>query len=276
MKMDDMQKKIEQLENQLNQQEKLVSLGLLTAGIVHEIQNPLNFVINFSKLSLKLLKDMEDVLAEVRTLCPEDSQEELQDIVSDLQGNLNKIEENGKRISNTVRGILLYSREKIESVPTNLSELTHEYIWLSYHAVRASNKNFNVSIQERYEDGLPLLNVIPQHISQAILNIMNNACHAVSTKAREASDPDYAPQIKVDIWKEEDRLKLVFEDNGVGIYGETKEQLFTPFYTTKPIGEGTGLGLSITKSIIDKHKGSIDLDTKVNEYTRFIITLPIS
>jgi signal transduction histidine kinase len=273
--MNDTNKKIAYLEQQISQQEKLASLGMLSAGIVHEIQNPLNFVINFSKLSGKLLKDMEDVLSEVKDSLPHDTREEMDDILSDLKNNIAKIEENGNRVSNIIRGILLYSRGKDEYTLTDLKELVHEYIWLSYHAVKAGHKNFNVSIREAYEDDIPLLNIIPQDVSRAVLNIMNNACYAVFSKAQAALDASYSPAIQVSIRKDAGMVRLVIEDNGTGISDEVNEKLYTPFFTTKPIGEGTGLGLSISKSIIEgKHKGTIQMETKVNEFTRFTISLP--
>lgn len=275
--MNDTQQEIERLRKQLSQQEKMASLGLLSAGIAHEIQNPLNFVINFSKLSLKLLQDMEEVLKEIKESMPEDSAEELREIMSDLQGNMNKIEENGNRASNIVKGILLYSRGKDdELIPTNLCQLTKEYVWLSYHAVRANNKSFNVAIQEEYDETLPLIKVIPQDFSRAVLNLMNNACYAVFSKAKEVSESPYSPIIKVNLKKIDNQIQLIIEDNGLGIPEEVKEKLYTPFFTTKPVGEGTGLGLSITKSIIEqKHNGTIEMESEPGKFTRFTILIPI-
>lgn len=271
------QKEIERLRKQISQQEKMASLGLLSAGIAHEIQNPLNFVINFSKLSLKLLKDMEEVLDEFKDKMPQDAQEELDEIMSDLEENMEKIEENGNRASSIVKGILLYSRGRDdEYIPTNLAQLTKEYIWLSYHAVRANNKSFNVTIREEYDENLPLVKVIPQDFSRAILNLMNNACYAVFSKTKSTTGTAYSPTIRVCLKKENDRIQLVMEDNGSGIPEEVKEKLFTPFFTTKPIGEGTGLGLSITKSIIEqKHSGTIEMESTPGEFTRFTISIPI-
>lgn len=271
------QKEIENLRKQISQQEKMASLGLLSAGIAHEIQNPLNFVINFSKVSQKLLKDMQEVLDELGDALPEDSVEEIKEIMSDLEGNMSKIEENGNRASGIVRGILLYSRGKDdEYIPTDLHQLTREYVWLSYHAVRANNKSFNVSIQEEYADDLPLVKVIPQDFSRAVLNLMNNACYAVFSKSKEANDINYKPTIRISLKKEGDRINLFIEDNGQGISEEIKKKLYTPFFTTKPIGEGTGLGLSITKSIIEqKHSGTIEMDSRLGEYTRFTISIPV-
>ncbi len=274
--MKELNKEIEYLKKQISEQDHLASLGMLSAGIAHEIQNPLNFVINFSKLSLKLLQDMEDVLSEIETPLSEEIKDEIADIMEDLRGNMHKIEENGNRASSIVRGILLHSRGKDEFIETDLEQLIHEYVWLSYHAVRANNKSFNVTIQENYEAGVPKLNVIPQDLSRAIINIMNNACYAVFSKAKEASDAPYKPTIIISLKKEGNWIKIIIEDNGIGISEEVNQKLYTPFFTTKPVGEGTGLGLSITKSIIeDKHNGTIEMETKHGEYTRFTISFPI-
>ena len=274
---DNSKQEIERLKKQVSQQEKMASLGLLSAGIAHEIQNPLNFVINFSKLSCKLLQDMEEVLDELKDKLPADADEELREIMEDLKGNMNKIEENGNRASSVIRGILLYSRGKDdEYIPTNLCQLTKEYVWLSYHAIRANNKSFNVAIEEEYDDTLQLVKVIPQDFSRAILNLMNNACYAVFNKSKGVTETPYKPTIKVSLKKDGDKVRLTIEDNGTGITDEVKEKLYTPFFTTKPLGEGTGLGLSITKSIIEqKHNGTIELESQPNEFTRFTNTIPI-
>lgn len=275
--MSDEMQELERLRKQVSQQEKMASLGLLSAGIAHEIQNPLNFVINFSKLSVKLLQDMEEVLDEIRERLPEDANEELHEIMADLTGNMNKIEENGNRASSIVRGILLYSRGKDdEYIPTDLRQLVKEYVWLSYHAVRANNKSFNVTIQEEYEEALPQVKIIPQDFSRAVLNLMNNACYAVFSRSKAVSDEPYSPTIKVCLKRVGDRIHLSIEDNGTGIPDEVKQNLYTPFFTTKPIGEGTGLGLSITKSIIEqKHNGTIEMESQAGAFTRFSISIPI-
>lgn len=275
--MSDQKERIEYLEKQISKQDKLASLGMLSAGIAHEIQNPLNFVINFSKLSSKLLQDMEDLLNEVKELLPPDAQDEMHEIMSDLENNMHKIEENGNRASNIVRGILLYSRGKDDFLLTDLQQLIHEYVWLSYHAVRANNKSFNVAIHENYDSDVPQIKVIPQDLSRAIINLINNACYAVFSRAKMASDQPYNPTIKVDLKKDGDWVKLLIEDNGTGMSQEAVNKLYTPFFTTKPVGEGTGLGLSLTQSIIEvKHKGKIEMETRENEFTRFIISLPIT
>lgn len=272
----DPKERIEYLEKQLSRQDKLASLGMLSAGIAHEIQNPLNFVINFSKLSAKLLEEMEELLLENDTVLSEELREELQEIMADLNGNMQKIEENGNRASSIVRGVLLYSRGTDDFLETDLQKLIHEYVWLSYHAVRANNKSFNVTIQENYaEDVLPL-KVIPQDLSRAVINLVNNACYAVFSRSKKVAEQPYSPVIKINLWKEEPWIKISVEDNGTGMPEEVLTQLYTPFFTTKPVGEGTGLGLSLTQSIVEgKHKGKIEVESRENEYTRFVISLPI-
>jgi signal transduction histidine kinase len=267
--------KAEILEKQLSAQEKMAALGALSAGIVHEIQNPLNFVINFGKLSLKLLADLEEVLAQAQLTG--EAADDANEILSDLKSNIAKIEENGNRASRIVRSILIYSRVKDEYAAVNLPELVHEYAWLSYQAARTGNKSFNVSITEKYDENLPPVNIIPQEISRVVLNIVNNACYAVFAKAKTALSKPYSPAIIIEAYKDGDNAKLIIEDNGTGISDEAKAMLFTPFFTTKPIGEGTGIGLSISKSIIEgKHRGQLAVESRLNEFTRFIITLPLS
>ena len=282
--MDEPNKEIERLRMQVSSLEKLSSLGMLSAGIAHEIQNPLNFVINFSKLSAKLVEDLQDIVAEEQELLtPEAKQriaelnEELDEIVGDLHANLQKIEEHGNRAISIIRGILLYSRGKEdEFIPTDLAKLVKEYVWLSYHSMRANYKGFNLTIREEYATGLPLQRVVPQDFSRAVLNLMNNACYAVYNKSKLAA-VGFEPVIAVSLRQEGDQICLQIEDNGTGMPDAVKEQIFKPFYTTKPAGEGTGLGLSITRTIIEeKHKGTIQVDSEEGKFTRFTIRIPVT
>lgn len=277
--MDDLsrlKKQINEMREQLRIQDKLSSLGMLSAGIAHEIQNPLNFVINFSKLSDNLLEDLKEFLARDPVRLPEDEKEEADAILCDLSENLHKIAEHGNRAIGIIRGILLYSRGKEdEYVPTDVARLTKEYVWLAYHAMRANFKNFNISIHEEYEDKLPIVKLIPQDFSRVVLNLMNNACYAIWRKAQEPSD-SYQPTIQVKLGQERNMLALTIEDNGEGMSQEVQQKLFEAFFTTKPIGQGTGLGMSIVKDIIEhKHHGSIHFISEEKKYTRFIIHIPI-
>lgn len=284
MNMEDPNKEIERLRLQIKNMEKLSSLGMLSAGIAHEIQNPLNFVINFSKLSGKLVDDLQEVLEEEKDVLPPESweklssiHEEFSEIMSDLHLNLQKIEEHGNRATSIIRGILLYSRGKDdEYIPTRIQQLVKEYIWLSYHSMRANYKGFNITIRELYDESIPMINIIPQDLSRAVLNVMNNACYAVYSKSK-ITPVEFQPVISVALTKDDTYVRLSIEDNGIGIPEEVRAQMFTAFFTTKPIGEGTGLGLSITKSIIeDKHHGKVEMETKEGEFTRFTFCIPLN
>ena len=271
-----MEEEIKHLKEQLQKQEKLASLGILSAGIAHEIQNPLNFVINFSKMSDKLLKDLTEIVEDNEENISEDDREDLEDIVSDLKENLGKIVEHGERAISIIRGILLVSRGKEgEFLPTDICKLVKEYVWLSYHAMRANHKNFNIAIHEQYEEGIPMMMVIPQDLSRAILNLMNNASYAVWHKSQEASE-DYHPEISISVTTSDRNVVITLSDNGEGMNEETKQRLFENFFTTKPVGQGTGLGMNITRDIIEnRHGGKITFDSKEGEGTTFVLCIPI-
>ncbi|MBQ8158571.1 MAG: GHKL domain-containing protein [Prevotella sp.] len=278
----ELQQKIDDLQEKLKKQEKLASLGLLSAGIAHEIQNPLNFVINFSKMSEKLLSDLLELVGDNEDRLSADDREELEDIVADLKENMSKIEEHGERAINIVRGILLVSRGKEnEFLPSDVNRIVKEYVWLSYHAMRANFKNFNIAIQESYDETLPQTMVIPQDLSRVILNVMNNACYAVWNKAQQvASNPDmttvYTPTIRVSVEKQQDSLAISIADNGEGMSDEVKQRLYDNFFTTKPIGQGTGLGMGIVRDIVEeKHHGRLSFDSVLGEGTTFVISIPI-
>ena len=252
---------IEQLKEQLHKQEKLASLGILSAGIAHEIQNPLNFVINFSKMSEKLLKDLTEIVEDNEDKLPEADREDLDDIVADLKENMSKIAEHGERAISIIQGILLVS--------------TKEYVWLSYHAMRAKNKGFNVSIHEDYAADIPMTTAIPQDLSRAVLNITNNAFYAVWQR-QESEGEAYKPEVTVKVASHDDSITVSIADNGVGMTEEVKQRLFENFFTTKPIGQGTGLGMGITRDIIEnKHGGTLTFDSKEGVGTTFTFTIPI-
>ena len=267
---------IEQLKQQLQQQEKLASLGMLSAGIAHEIQNPLNFVINFSKMSDKLLRDLTDIIDDNKDRLSEDDREDVDDIVTDLRDNMAKIVEHGERAINIIQGILLVSRGKEnEFIPSDVNRIVHEYVWLSYHAMRAKDKSFNISIHEDYQDNLPQVMVIPQDLSRAVLNLMNNACFAVHHRALSEGD-DYQPTITVTTTMADNQLTITIADNGEGMSDEVKARLFENFFTTKPIGQGTGLGMGITRDIVEqKHHGHLSFESTLGAGTTFTITIPV-
>lgn len=271
---------IEKLQEQLRQQQKLASLGMLSAGIAHEIQNPLNFVINFSKMSEKLLSDLKEIVEDVRQdLDPADA-DDIDDIASDLTTNMEKIKEHGERAISIIQGILLISRGKEgERLPSDIAHIVHEYIWLSYHAQRANDKSFNITIKEDYQENMPKVMVIPQDISRAVLNVVNNACYAVkerTLKETAAGNTDYTPTISVKVEIQDGRLLIHISDNGTGIPDDVKDKLFHEIITTKPIGKGTGLGMQITYDIIvNSHHGEINIDSKVGEGTTFTFSIPV-
>ena len=270
-----MEQEINQLKEQLQKQEKLASLGILSAGIAHEIQNPLNFVINFSKMSDKLLKDLMEIVEDNEDKLPEEDREDLEDIVEDLKENMSKIVEHGERAISIIRGILLMSRGKEnEFLPTDVCHLVKEYVWLAYHAMRANDKSFNISIKENYQEGIPQLMVIPQDLSRAVLNIMNNACYAVRQRSQQEGS-DYHPTIEIEVSAVKE-LTILIKDNGIGMSDEVKERLFENFFTTKPVGQGTGLGMGITRDIIEnKHGGKLLFDSVEGQGTCFTFVLPI-
>ena len=248
-------------------------------GIAHEIQNHLNFVINFSKLSGKLLADMSEIIDTVKVQIAEDDADDIQDIVKDLSLNMQKIQEHGERAISIIQGILLISRGKEnEHVLTDIPRLLHEYVWLSYHAKRANDKAFNVSIQENYQEKCHIA-CDTTDLSRAVINVMNNACYAVKQKAleQEAKHVDnYMPTIGVEAAVQGGRLVISIMDNGTGMPQEVLEKLFHQTITTKPIGEGTGLGMQITHEIITKnHNGTVDIISNEGEGTTVTFSIPV-
>ena len=275
--MEELKKQIENLQNQLQQQEKLASLGMLTAGIMHEIRNPLNFVINFSKMSNVLLKDLTDILTDVKEGLSAEDLEETEEIITDLEENLSKIKEHGERAVNIVNNILLASRGKEDEwIPTDICKQVKEYVWLAYHAMRANYNGFNVSIEEDYPENLPLVLVIPQDLNRAVLYVVNNAFYAVWEKEQQCKGESYTPLVRVSVSTSAEELCINIADNGKGISEENKQKIYNNFFTTKPVGHGTGLGMSITRNIIEhKHKGRIEFESKLNEGTKFSLIIPI-
>jgi signal transduction histidine kinase len=272
-----MEKQIEILQQQLKQQEKLASLGLLSAGIAHEIQNPLNFVINFSKMSDKLLKDLTEIVEDNEENISADDREEVEDIVADLKENMAKIVEHGERAISIIQGILLVSRGKEgEFIPSDINHIVKEYVWLAYHALRANHKGFNITIHESYQDGLPQMMVIPQDISRAVLNLMNDACYAVWDRSQKEGE-EYVTTIDIKTaLNAEGLLEIAIQDNGVGISDEVKEHLYENFFTTKPVGQGTGLGMGITRDIVEnRHHGKLTFESEIGKGTCFTIIIPV-
>ena len=257
-------------QDQLIQQEKLASLGELTAGIAHEIQNPLNFVNNFSEVSMELVDEMgeEFIKGDI---------EEAKAIANDIKQNLEKIIHHGKRADAIVKNMLQHSRSNSgEKQLTDINALADEYLRLSYHGLRAKDKMFNSNMVAELDPALPKLNVISQDIGRVLLNLFNNAFYAVQQRHNKEGD-SYKPEVKVSTALKGKFIEIKVTDNGAGIPDEIKDKIMQPFFTTKPTGEGTGLGLSLSYDIITKgHGGEIDIDSKTNEFTQFKIILPVS
>ncbi len=253
---------------QLIHSEKMASLGELTAGIAHEIKNPLNFVNNFSEVSNDLITEMLEEADKGNT-------EEVKEIAKGLKQNLEKINHHGKRADSIVKGMLLHSRGTAgEKTPTDINDLLEQYVTLAYHGMRAQNKDFNIKIERDYDNTLEKINVVPQDISRVFLNIINNGCYAANERKKQ-NEGGFSPTIKVSTKNLKDKVEIRIADNGNGVPDKIKDKLFQPFYTTKPTGEGTGLGLSLSYDIVVKqHGGEIKIESKEGEGAEFIITLP--
>ena len=262
--------KLKTTQQQLIHSEKMASLGELTAGIAHEIQNPLNFVNNFSDVSVDLVEELNEELKEGNT-------EEVKSISQDLKQNLEKIHHHGERASSIVKGMLEHSRAgNDKKQPTDINAMADEYIRLAYHGIRAKDNSFNADFKADLDENLPKINVVGQDIARVVLNLINNAFFAVADKASSNQDPDYKPKVIISTKKLENHIEIMVKDNGNGIPSEIIDKIFQPFFTTKASGEGTGLGLSISYDIITKgHDGELKVETEKGKGTEFIIHLPI-
>jgi len=255
-------------QRQLVQSEKMASLGELTAGIAHEIQNPLNFVNNFSDVSNELLEEMKTELEKGNT-------KDAAAIVDDVKQNLEKILYHGKRADAIVKGMLQHSRTSSgQKELTDINALADEYLRLAYHGLRAKDKSFNAKFITEFDDGVGKISIIPQEIGRVILNLINNAFYAVSEKQKR-SNGTFEPTVSVSTKKADDKLLITVADNGNGISPKNLEKIFQPFFTTKPTGQGTGLGLSLAYDIITKgHSGDIKIETKEGEGSKFTVIIP--
>lgn len=260
---------------QLVMNEKMASLGSLTAGIAHEIKNPLNFVTNFAELTVELAGELEEELETVGDVLAPEARESLASLLSDIQQNTLKIKEHGKRADNIVKTMLLHSRgKKDEKRGTNINELLEEYVQLSYHGMRAQDSTFNIELDLHFDPNLPELQVVPQDLARVFLNILNNGCYATHERKKQAG-ASYHPKLTVSTTLESDKVIIRIRDNGNGIAEDIREKVFTPFFTTKPAGVGTGLGLSISYDIVvQEHQGELSVQSVPGEFTEFTIALP--
>jgi signal transduction histidine kinase len=257
----------------------MASLGELTAGIAHEIQNPLNFVNNFSDVNTELIEELK-----AERLKPEAERDgQIEDeILSDIKANEEKINHHGKRADAIVKGMLQHSRKSTgQKEPTDINALCDEYLRLSYHGLRAKDKSFNATLKTDFDESVHNINVIPQDIGRVLLNLFNNAFYAVSEKQKaesqkqKAESEKYEPTVSVSTKKMDGKVQICVKDNGSGIPQNIMDKIFQPFFTTKPTGEGTGLGLSLSYDIIKAHGGTLNVETDKGEGTEFIILLPV-
>jgi signal transduction histidine kinase len=260
-------------QDRLIQSEKLASLGQLTAGIAHEIKNPLNFVNNFSGLSREMLDELREVLADA----PLDARKrgETDELLTTVVANLDKVVQHGKRADSIVKNMLLHSREGSgERTETNVNAMVEEALNLAYHGARAEKPGFNVTIVKELDPDAGQADLYPQEITRVLLNLISNGFYATAKRRRAGSEPGYEPTLTASTHNLGDRVEIAIKDNGTGIPDHVKEKMFNPFFTTKPAGEGTGLGLSLSHDIVVKqHGGAIDVESEAGS-TKLVIRLP--
>jgi signal transduction histidine kinase/DNA-binding response OmpR family regulator len=261
-------------QDRLVQTQKLASLGQLTAGIAHEIKNPLNFVNNFSDLSVELIDELQETLGRVQV--DDKTRTEISELADTLRDNLGKIVQHGKRADAIVKNMLLHAREGSgEHRPVDINALVEESLNLAYHGARAEKQGFNITLARSFDPAVGQADVFPQDITRVLLNLISNSFDAVAKRNCEVDLSDFEPMLAAATRNLGDRVEIKIRDNGTGIPPDVKEKMFNPFFTTKPAGEGTGLGLSISHDIIVKqHAGSIEVDTRPGEFTEIRIILP--
>ncbi len=287
---EELQGKNDQLEQALNDlstaqgqivmREKLAALGELTAGVAHEIRNPLNFVKNFSEVSEELLEEMKETIEESEDGALDEEQRELlDDIFGELSGNLERIQTHGDRANRIVHDMLMMSRESVGHQPTSINNLLDEHARLAYHSARAADSNFQLDLQYDFDPEMGEIEVNPQDVGRVFLNIVNNGCYATNEKrmkiAQTDSNSDYMPTLLLSTRRGDERIEVRIRDNGVGMPPEVIEKMFNPFFTTKPTDKGTGLGLSICNDIIRRHGGEILVESVPGEFTEMTIDLPL-
>jgi len=255
--------------------QKMAALGQLTAGIAHEIKNPLNFVNNFADLSVELLDELKESTEPAVASLGEDTRAEIDEIVGMLTGNLEKIAEHGRRADGIVKSMLAHSRGGSDDwQSTDINALVEEALNLAYHGARAHDQNFNITMERDFATGIPPVELVPQDLTRVLLNLFGNGFYAADKRRHEAAD-GFDPMLKVTTRDLGNEVEVRVRDNGTGIAPEFREKLFQPFFTTKPTGEGTGLGLSISWDIVThQHRGTIEVDSRLGEFTEFTIRLP--
>lgn len=262
-------------QKQMIAQEKLASLGSLTAGIAHEIKNPLNFVNNFSELSIELIDELAETLKAQETKLDSNSVENIVDIVDTLRINISKIEHHGKRADKIVANMLMHSRgEGSIWVDVDINDLVREAVNLAYNGMRVKLSNFNLEFDNDYDSSISPICVCPQDLNRVFLNLASNACYAVHQRQLE-EESSFIPILKVRTRNQENQVEIRIRDNGIGMTSEVQDKIFNQFFSTKPTGDGTGLGLSLSYSIVvEQHNGTLDVVSEPGLYAEFIVTLP--
>jgi two-component system NtrC family sensor kinase len=260
----------------LIQAEKMASLGQLTAGIAHEIKNPLNFVNNFAILSVELLGELKETAAPALAALDDARRAEVDEVVGMLTSNLEKITEHGRRADGIVRSMLEHSRGGSgERRRVDLNTLAEEALNLAFHGARAQDQSFNITLRREFGDGIAPIDLVPQDVTRVLLNLFSNGFYAATRRALMQATPDYEPTLTVTTRDLGEAIEIRVHDNGIGIPAEVRDKLFQPFFTTKPTGEGTGLGLSISYDIVtQQHGGDITVDSRLGAYTEVTIRLP--
>ncbi|HYX06842.1 MAG TPA: ATP-binding protein, partial [Bacteroidales bacterium] len=261
-------------QQQLILQEKLATVGQLITGIAHEIQNPLNFVNNFSNLTVDLTTELLQIVDENKENIQPESIEQLQEVTEMIESNVKKINEHGRRADRIIKGMLQQSREAGEFELTDMNILVTEYANLAYHGEKTRDKSLNINIIQNLDKSIGNVNVVPHDLGRVILNLITNSCYAIREKKTISKKP-YTPEIHISTSIQDEHIRVSVWDNGIGISPAVKSKIFNPFYTTKPAGEGTGLGLSTSYEIITKvHKGKMEVESKKGEFTEFSFTIP--
>jgi signal transduction histidine kinase len=268
-KIEEAYSQLKSTQSQLIQSEKMASLGELTAGIAHEIQNPLNFVNNFSEVNKEIIDEASQEVDKGNIV-------EVKNMLNDIRENEEKINHHGKRADAIVKSMLQHSRASSgKKEPTDINALADEYLRLSYHGLRAKDKDFNATIETDFDESIGEIEVVPQDIGRVLLNLYNNAFYAVSAR-QKAEGESFKPIVKIQTRKVDSKVEVVVKDNGNGIPQNVVNKIFQPFFTTKPTGQGTGLGLSLSYDIIKAHGGEIKVQSKEGEGAEFIIQLLLS
>ena len=265
---------LRQAQDQIVSREKLAALGELTAGVAHEIKNPLNFVKNFSEASEELLEELNEVVEEAEDSLTKEQRDIITEVRQDLVENLGRIRQHGERADRIVRDMLAMGRDASDMEPTDINALLDQHARLAFHSARNSDSDFQLAIEQNFDPNMGEVSVVAQDMGRVFLNMFTNACYATNER-RATESGDYTPTLWITSRRLEDRVEIVVRDNGSGIPPEVVEKIFNPFFTTKPTDQGTGLGLSLSNDIIRQHGGTIGVESKPGEFTEMTVTIPL-